>query len=55
MRAPAAPGSLAPDGDPARLELLDVLRGDSRLFLRYGVLSRERVSRETMPSSSLAS
>jgi riboflavin biosynthesis pyrimidine reductase len=40
---------------PAELELLDVLRSDSRLFLRYGVLSRERVSRETMPSSSLAS
>jgi riboflavin biosynthesis pyrimidine reductase len=39
----------------AELELLDVLRSDSRLFLRYGVLSRERVSRETMPSSSLAS
>jgi riboflavin biosynthesis pyrimidine reductase len=40
---------------PAELELLDVLRSGSRLFLRYGVLSRERVSRETMPSSSLAS
>jgi riboflavin biosynthesis pyrimidine reductase len=40
---------------PAELELLGVLRSDSHLFLRYGVLSRERVSRETMPSSSLAS
>jgi riboflavin biosynthesis pyrimidine reductase len=40
---------------PAELELLNVLRSDSRLFLRYGVLSRERVSRETIPSSSLAS
>ncbi len=39
---------------PAELELLAVLRSDSRLFLRYGVLARERVSRETMPSSSLA-
>jgi riboflavin biosynthesis pyrimidine reductase len=47
-----AGAELAP---PAELELLDVLRSDSRLFLRYGVLSRERVSRETMPSSSLAS
>lgn len=42
--------------DPAvELELLGVLQSDSNLFLRYGVLSRGRVSRETMPSSSLAS
>ncbi|MHB8240545.1 MAG: dihydrofolate reductase family protein [Solirubrobacteraceae bacterium] len=41
--------------DPAvDLELLSVLGGDSYLFLRYGVVSRGRVSRETMPSSSLA-
>jgi riboflavin biosynthesis pyrimidine reductase len=40
---------------PARLELLGVLRGDSSLFLRYGVAARERVSRETIESSSLAS
>ncbi len=42
--------------DPAvDLELLSVLGGDSYLFLRYGVVSRGRVSRETMPNSSLAS
>ncbi len=46
-----AGGELEP---PAGLELLGVLRSDSHLFLRYGVLARERVSRETMPSSSLA-
>jgi riboflavin biosynthesis pyrimidine reductase len=46
-----AGGELEP---AAKLELLGVLRSDSRLFLRYGVLARERVSRETMPSSSLA-
>jgi len=40
---------------PAALQLLGVLRSDSHLFVRYGVLARERVSRETMPSSSLAS
>ncbi len=40
---------------PAELELLGVLQADSYLFLRYGVGSRGRVSRETMPSSSLAS
>lgn len=40
---------------PVELELLGVLGNDSCLFLRYGVLSRGRVSRETMPSSSLAS
>ncbi|MGO9320024.1 MAG: dihydrofolate reductase family protein [Solirubrobacteraceae bacterium] len=39
---------------PAGLELLGALRSDSHLFLRSGVLARERVSRETMPSSSLA-
>ncbi len=39
---------------PAALELLGTLRSDSHLFLRYGVLACERVSRETMPSSSLA-
>jgi riboflavin biosynthesis pyrimidine reductase len=36
------------------LELLGALRSGSHLFLRYGVLACERVSRETMPSSSLA-
>jgi riboflavin biosynthesis pyrimidine reductase len=40
---------------PAELELLGVLQADSYLFLRYGVGSRGRVSRETMPNSSLAS
>ena len=40
---------------PAGLELLGVIASGSHLFLRYGVLARERVSRETMPSSSLAS
>ncbi|MGD0452021.1 MAG: dihydrofolate reductase family protein [Solirubrobacteraceae bacterium] len=46
-----AGGELEP---PAGLELLGALRSDSHLFLRYGVPARERVSRETMPSSSLA-
>ena len=40
---------------PLGLELLGVHRSDSYLFLRYGVVSRARVSRETIPSSSLAS
>ncbi|HSZ15200.1 MAG TPA: dihydrofolate reductase family protein [Solirubrobacteraceae bacterium] len=40
---------------PASLELLGVLASGPHLFLRYGVLARERVSRETMLSSSLAS
>ncbi len=40
---------------PVALELLSVLGADSELFLRYGVSARERVSRETTPSSSLAS
>jgi riboflavin biosynthesis pyrimidine reductase len=40
---------------PVELELLSVLSGDSELFLRYGVSARERVSRETTLSSSLAS
>jgi riboflavin biosynthesis pyrimidine reductase len=41
---------------PVELELLGVLRSGSNLFLRYGVLgARERVSRETTASSSLAS
>jgi riboflavin biosynthesis pyrimidine reductase len=42
---------------PVTLELLGALEHDSGLFLRYGVRSSaapERVSRETMPSSSLA-
>ena len=42
---------------PVALDLLGVLEHDSSLFLRYGVRSSapaERVSRETMPSSSLA-
>jgi riboflavin biosynthesis pyrimidine reductase len=39
---------------PVALELLGALRSDSHLFLRYGVLAGERVSRETIPSSSLA-
>jgi riboflavin biosynthesis pyrimidine reductase len=40
---------------PATLELLGVLGSGSSLFLRYGVSERERVSRATIPSSSLAS
>jgi riboflavin biosynthesis pyrimidine reductase len=40
---------------PLELELLGVLEHDSHLFLRYGVSARERVSRETASSSSLAS
>lgn len=39
---------------PVELELLGVLHSDSHLFLRYGVPARERVSRETTASSSLA-
>jgi len=39
---------------PAPLRLLGVLGSDSQLFLRYEVSARERVSRETMLSSSLA-
>jgi riboflavin-specific deaminase-like protein len=44
-------------GHPVELELLGALESGSRLFLRYGVRASapERVSRETMPSSSLAS
>jgi riboflavin biosynthesis pyrimidine reductase len=40
---------------PVDLELLSVLSSGSELFLRYGVSARERVSRETTLSSSLAS
>jgi 5-amino-6-(5-phosphoribosylamino)uracil reductase len=39
---------------PVELELLGVLRGQGVLFLRYGVSARDRVSRETIDSSSLA-
>jgi riboflavin-specific deaminase-like protein len=39
---------------PVELELLSVLQSDSSLFLRYGISARERVSRETIVSSSLA-
>jgi riboflavin biosynthesis pyrimidine reductase len=39
---------------PVELELLGALHSGSELFLRYGVSARERVSRETMLSSSLA-
>jgi riboflavin biosynthesis pyrimidine reductase len=39
---------------PVELELLGALESDSQLFLRYGVCARERVSRETTLSSSLA-
>jgi riboflavin biosynthesis pyrimidine reductase len=41
--------------EPLDLDLLGVLEHDSHLFLRYGVSARERVSRETTSSSSLAS
>jgi len=41
--------------EPAvELEFLGALRSGSNLFLRYGASARERVSRETIPSSSLA-
>jgi riboflavin biosynthesis pyrimidine reductase len=40
---------------PVELELLGVLQSRSSLFLRYGVSARERVSRATTLSSSLAS
>ncbi len=40
---------------PVELQLRGVLGSESHLFLRYCVVSRGRVSRETMPSSSLAS
>jgi riboflavin biosynthesis pyrimidine reductase len=46
-----AGGELVP---PVELELLGVLCSGSHLFLRYGVSARDRVSRETMLSSSLA-
>jgi riboflavin biosynthesis pyrimidine reductase len=46
-----AGGELEP---PVELELLGVLADGSALFLRYGVSARERVSRETIVSSSLA-
>jgi len=41
---------------PVELRLLSALENDSHLFLRYGVCASagERVSRETMSSSSLA-
>jgi riboflavin biosynthesis pyrimidine reductase len=39
---------------PPALELRGVLESSSRLFLRYGVVAPERVSRETIESSSLA-
>jgi riboflavin biosynthesis pyrimidine reductase len=39
---------------PVELELLGALHSDSHLFLRYGVAAGERVSRETIASSSLA-
>jgi riboflavin-specific deaminase-like protein len=40
---------------PVELELRSVLQSGSSLFLRYGVGACDRVSRETTPSSSLAS
>jgi riboflavin biosynthesis pyrimidine reductase len=46
-----AGGELEP---PVRLELLGAMHSDSHLFLRYGVAAGERVSRETIVSSSLA-
>jgi riboflavin biosynthesis pyrimidine reductase len=59
---PADPGALrilaGPElSPPVALELRGVLEHDSGLFMRYGVRSSapaERVSRETIPSSSLA-
>jgi riboflavin biosynthesis pyrimidine reductase len=46
-----AGGELEP---PVELELLGALHSDSHLFLRYSVGAPERVSRETIASSSLA-
>lgn len=40
---------------PAQLELLGAASAESHVFLRYGVVAPERVSRETTSSSSLAS
>jgi riboflavin biosynthesis pyrimidine reductase len=40
---------------PVEMQLLGALQEGSRLFLRYGVSARARVSRETIESSSLAS
>jgi riboflavin-specific deaminase-like protein len=39
---------------PLPLQLVTAFESEGYLFLRYGVRSRERVSRETTPSSSLA-
>jgi riboflavin biosynthesis pyrimidine reductase len=39
---------------PVELELLSTLRCGGDLFLRYGVAARDRVSRDTIDSSSLA-
>jgi riboflavin biosynthesis pyrimidine reductase len=39
---------------PSTLELLSALAHESQLLLRYGIGARERVSRETTPSSSPA-
>jgi riboflavin biosynthesis pyrimidine reductase len=41
--------------EPLELRLLGAFQHDSHLFLRYGVSARERVSRDTTSSSSLAS
>jgi riboflavin biosynthesis pyrimidine reductase len=41
--------------EPLELDLRGALEHDSHLFLRYGICARERVSRETTSSSSLAS
>ena len=44
-----------PELEPTvELELLAALENESHLFLRYGVVAPERVSRETIESSSLA-
>lgn len=65
--SPKLAGGDPPDGEglrivageefeqPLELDLLGALEHDSHLFLRYGVSARERVSRETTSSSSLAS
>jgi riboflavin biosynthesis pyrimidine reductase len=65
--SPKLAGGDPPDGEtlrivageefeqPLELDLLGALEYDSHLFLRYGVSARERVSRETTSSSSLAS
>ncbi len=53
----AGPGRILAGAEldpPVELELLSVLESDGQLFLRYSVVAPDRVSRETMLSSSPA-